>query len=118
MVTTGWVQQEDLPTRWLTREVGGVRQFMGANNQIFASFSEAYDFLYSNKERFDVREMTTFYSAYSKYSFQSPAVKTSSTIGMVDWMLDITKTKLISFIFLLTEDFYICFLLFMLLIFY
>ena len=92
MVTTGWVQQEDLPTRWLTREQGGVRQFMGANNQIFASFSEAYDFLYSNKERFDVREMTTFYSTYSKYSFQSPAA-TSSTIGMVNWMLDITKTK-------------------------
>ena len=36
----------------------------------------------------------------------------------IDLKGTITKTKLISFIFLLTEDFYICFLLFMLLIFY
>ena len=90
MVTTGWVQQEGLPTRWLTRELGGIRQFMGANNQIFPTFSEAYDFLYSNKEKFDVREMTTFYSAFSKYSFQSPALS-SSTIGKR--ILDIAKTK-------------------------
>ena len=90
MVTTGWVQQEGLPTRWLTRELGGIRQFMGASNQIFPTFSEAYDFLYSNKEKFDVKEMTTFYSTFSKYSFQSPALS-SSTIGKR--ILDIAKTK-------------------------
>ena len=60
------------------RELAGSRQFMGADNQIFPSFSEAYDYLYNNKEKFDVREMTTFYSTYSKYSFQSTTLSTST----------------------------------------
>ena len=69
---------EGLPTRWLTREVAGVRQFMNAGNQIFPTFSDAYDYLYKNKEKFDNHQMITFYSTFSKYSFQTAVKETNS----------------------------------------
>merc|ERR1719244_2158485 len=80
-MVVGWVSAPGLPTRWLTRETNGVRQFMGADNQIFPTFSEAYDYLYQNKHKFEVSQMTTFYSTYAKS--QLPSSSTPSTSSNV-----------------------------------
>ena len=77
-MVVGWVSAPGLPTRWLTRETNGVRQFMGADNQIFPTFSEAYDYLYQNKHKFEVSQMTTFYSTYAKSSI-IPSLSQPST---------------------------------------
>ena len=80
-MVVGWVYMTGLPTRWLTRELNGVRQFMGADNQIFPTFTDAYDYLYKNKEKFEISQMTTFYSTFSKYSFQTaPTPPTASSV--------------------------------------
>ena len=66
-----WVHVPGLPARWVTREISGVRQFRGADNQIFPTFSHAYDHLYQNKSKFETKQITSFFSSFKQYSHQT-----------------------------------------------
>ena len=77
-MVVGWQSTPGLPSRWLTREFNGQRQFMTEANKIFKSFVEAHQYLTFNKGQFKLEERKTFYSTFSKkQNGQTKSVKYS-----------------------------------------
>ena len=77
-MVVGWQFTPGLPSRWLTREFNGQRQFMTDANKIFKSFVEAHQYLTLNKDQFKLEDRKTFYSTFSKkQNTQTKSVKSA-----------------------------------------
>ena len=77
-MVVGWQFTAGLPSRWLTREFNGQRQFMSDANKIFKSFAEAHQHLSFNKEQFKLEERKKFYSTFSKKQNSKTKLQKSS----------------------------------------
>jgi len=66
LVQEGWEAQTGLPSKWFTKEESSLVVFLSHDFLEFSSFASAYDHLCKNKDSYELDDLTTFYSSFSR----------------------------------------------------